>query len=53
MREPHNRPTKPDESARTRADKAARAERLAEEMRRNLKKRKAQQRGKRQPADQR
>jgi hypothetical protein len=37
----------PKHAARTRADKAARAARIAEEMRSNLRKRKAQQRAKR------
>jgi hypothetical protein len=37
----------PEHSARTRAEKAAREARIAEEMRSNLRKRKAQQRAKR------
>jgi hypothetical protein len=40
-------PRQPKHSARTAADKAARAARVAEEMRKNLLKRKAQQRAKR------
>jgi hypothetical protein len=42
-----DRPRQPKHSARTSAEKAARATRLAEEMRKNLLKRKAQQRAKR------
>ena len=43
-------PGQPKHTAQTRADKAARAGRLAEEMRKNLLKRKAQQRAKREKA---
>jgi hypothetical protein len=46
-KEPKHSSKKPKHSARTRADKAARAARLAQEMRLNLLKRKAQQRAKR------
>jgi hypothetical protein len=47
MARPADPPGQPKHSARTRADKAARAARVAEEMRKNLLKRKAQQRAKR------
>jgi hypothetical protein len=41
----------PKHSARTSADKAARAARIAQEMRKNLLKRKAQQRAKREKSE--
>jgi hypothetical protein len=44
-------PQQPKRSARARADQAARAARLAKEMRSNLLKRKAQQRAKRQKSE--
>ena len=44
-------PEQPKHSARTSADKAARAARVAEEMRKNLLKRKAQQRAKREKSE--
>jgi hypothetical protein len=44
-------PAQPKHSARTTADKAARAARVAEEMRKNLLKRKAQQRAKREKSE--
>jgi hypothetical protein len=43
-------PRQPKHAARTSADKAARAARLAQEMRKNLLKRKAQQRAQREKA---
>jgi hypothetical protein len=44
-------PRQPRHSAQTRADKAARAARVAEELRKNLLKRKAQQRAKREKSE--
>jgi hypothetical protein len=41
----------PEHSAQTRAEKAARAARIAQQMRKNLLKRKAQQRAKREKAE--
>jgi hypothetical protein len=44
-------PPRPRRSAQTRAEKAARAARVAEEMRKNLFKRKAQQRAQREKSE--
>jgi hypothetical protein len=44
-------PKQPKHAARTDADKAARAARVAQEMRRNLLKRKAQQRAQREKSE--